>query len=114
MTMAAGEGSTDAENGVKMASRDRYRRVSAGQAAGPGPGPAAAPDAGADDDAGPRGAPEEQAAREEQGLEVYGDSAYGSGHARADYREARHHTLIKPGPPRPPVPARITLAAVTI
>src|SRR5258707_1335408 len=92
MTMAAGEGSTDAENGVKMASRDRYRRVSAGQAAGPGPGPAAAPDAGADDDAGPRGAPEEQAAREWQGLQAHADSAYGSGQARADYREPRHDT----------------------
>ena len=108
MTMAAGEGSTDAENGVKMASGDRYRRVSAGQAAGPGPGPAA-PDAGADDDAGPRGAPEEQAAREEQGLEVYGDSAYGSGQARADYREAGHDTVIKPGPLRPAVPGGFTL-----
>src|SRR5258708_3749897 len=80
-----------------------------GAAAGPGPGPAAAPDAGADDDAGPRGAPEEQAAREEQGLEVYGDSAYGSGQARADYREAGHDTVIKPGPLRPAVPGGFTL-----
>src|SRR5258708_7278561 len=42
MTMAAGEGSTDAGNGVKMASRDPYRRLSAGPAARPPPRPAAA------------------------------------------------------------------------
>src|SRR6266542_2338375 len=37
------------------------------------------------------------------GLEVYGDSAYGSGEARAAYREAGHDTVIKPGPLRPAV-----------
>src|SRR5260221_6078020 len=109
MTVAAGAGSTDAGNGVKMASRDRYRRASAGPAAGPRPRPAAAPGAGGDEDAGPRGAPGGQAAREEQGLEVYGDSAYGSGQARADYPEARHDTVIKPGPLRPAGPGRVTL-----
>ena len=38
MTMAAGEGSTDAENGVKMAGRDRFRRTGAQAAADPGAG----------------------------------------------------------------------------
>src|SRR6266699_3903452 len=50
MTMAAGDGSTDAENGGKMAGRDRFRRT----------GPQAAADPGADDD-GP------QVTRQEQG-----------------------------------------------
>ena len=40
MTMAAGDGSSDAENGVKMAARDRFH--------GPGPGAAAGTGAGAD------------------------------------------------------------------
>jgi hypothetical protein len=77
MTMAAGDGSTDAENGVKMAGRDRFHRATAQPQAGP---------------------------RDEPGLEVCGDSAYGSGEARADYRDAGHDTVIKPGPLRPAVP----------
>jgi hypothetical protein len=124
MTMAAGEGSTDAENGVKMAGRDRFRRA----------GPQAAADPGADDD-GPQGTAEEQAAgasmvarqagampartghgepaggadpAEGQRLEVHGDSAYGSGQARADYRDGGHDTVIKPGPLRPAVPGGFT------
>ncbi len=87
MTMGAGPGSTDAENGVAMAARDRFRD------AGAGPGP----QAGTPADAGP-GA----------GLEVYGDSAYGSGEARAAYRDAGHDTVIKPGPLRPAVPGGLT------
>src|ERR1039457_6977333 len=63
MTMAAGEGSTDAENGVRMASRDRFRQ------------------AGAEPEAGtPAGAGQEQSTDQGQeqeqergtGLEVYG------------------------------------------
>ena len=69
MTMAAGEGSTDAENGVTLACRDRF----------------------ADD-----------------GLEVYGDSAAGTGEARAAYRDAGHGTVIKPVPLRPAVPGGFT------
>jgi hypothetical protein len=87
MTMAAGEGSTDAENGVKMACRDRFAGGSAD--GGPGPdGPADDPQAG--------------------GLEIYGDSAYGTGDARAAYRDAGHGTVIKPGPLRPAVPGGFT------
>jgi hypothetical protein len=124
MTMAAGEGSTDAENGVKMAGRDRFRHT----------GPQAAADPGADDD-GPQGTPQEQAtmvaqqtedmlaktvhdgepagdadpAADGQRLEMYGDSAYGSGQARADYRDGGHDTIIKPGPLRPAVPGGFTI-----
>jgi len=39
------------------------------------------------------------------GLRVYGDSAYGTGAARAAYRDAGHETVIKPKPLRPAVPA---------
>jgi hypothetical protein len=96
MTMATGDGSTDAENGVKMACRDRFSSPGAGDdtagsaaAAGAGPGQGA-------------------------GLEVYGDSAYGSGEARAAYRDAGHDTVIKPGPLQPAVPGGFTLDDFTI
>jgi len=55
MTMAAGQGSTDAENGVKMAGRDRFHRT----------GPQAAADP-ADDD-GPQGTSQEQGTAGGQG-----------------------------------------------
>jgi hypothetical protein len=79
MTMAAGPGSADAENGVAMAARDRFR-------------------AGGQDD----------------GLEIYGDSAYGSGQARADYRDSGHDTVIKPGPVQPAVPGGFTIDDFTV
>jgi len=96
MTMAAGPGSADAENGVKMAGRDRF-------AGSPGPADA---DTGT---AGP-GADAADGAR----LEVYGDSAYGSGEARAAYRDAGHGTVIKPGPLRPAVPGGFTSGDFTV
>ena len=92
MTMATGPGSTDAENGVKMAARDRFR--GSGEA-----GPQAQEDPVAAD------AGQEQG----QGLEVYGDSAYGSGQARADYRDGGHDTVIKPGPVKSAVPGGFTI-----
>jgi hypothetical protein len=76
LTMAAGDGSSDAENGVKLAAADRFR-----------------------------GGGQEPSAR----LEVYGDSHYGSGQARADYQAAGHDTVIKPIPLRPAVPGGFTL-----
>lgn len=79
VTMAAGPGSTDAENGAAMAARDRFR-----------------------DDPG------------EGELEVYGDSAYGSGEARAAYRDAGCDTIIKPGPLPAAVPGGFTLDDFTI
>jgi hypothetical protein len=102
MTMAAGEGSTDAENGVKMACRDRFAGDSADGGAGPD-GPAAG--TGTGDAAGdPRAG----------GLEIYGDSAYGTGEARAAYRDAGHGTVIKPGPLRPAVPGGFTVDDFTV
>ena len=101
MTMAAGEGSTDAENGVKMACRDRFADDDrAGPAAG-GTGPESAADCGGD---GPQAG----------GLEVYGDSAYGTGDARAAYRDAGIGTVIKPGPLRPAVPGGFTIDDFTV
>ena len=96
MTMAAGAGSSDAENGVKMACRDRF----GGTAAGPGDDTAA----GAEPGTGPGAEPEQG-----EELEVYGDSAYGSGEARAAYRDAGHDTVIKPKPLQPAVPGGFTL-----
>ena len=105
MTMAAGPGSADAENGVKMAARDRFTGTPGGT--GPGEEPDAA--AGTAGSAGPD-ADGPQDAR----LEVYGDSAYGSGEARAAYRDAGHGTVIKPGPLRPAVPGGFTIDDFTI
>ena len=48
------------------------------------------------------------------GLEVYGDCSYGSGEARAAYRDAGHDTVIKPGPLRPAVPGGFTIDDFTI
>jgi hypothetical protein len=104
MTMAAGPGSTDAENGVKMAARDRFH------------GADTAPAVRARDDepvpADPAGLAGETAAGanpHDARLEIYGDSAYGSAEARAAYRTAGHDTVIKPGPLRPAVPGGFTL-----
>jgi hypothetical protein len=103
MTMAAGPGSTDAETGVTMAGRDRF--------CGAGPRePHHGPDtqASTPQDAG------SAAAQPAAGLEVYGDSSYGSGEARAAYRDAGHDTVIKPGPLRPAVPGGFTIDDFTV
>ena len=122
MTMAAGEGSTDADNGVKMACRDRFHDAGDG-AASTGDGPAAAPGSGAQPEPGrePQPEPGPQPERDDAGaqaqaggLEVYGDSAYGSGEARAAYRDAGHDTIIKPKPLQPAVPGGFTLDDFTI
>jgi hypothetical protein len=113
MTMAAGPGSSDAENGVKMAARDRFHRAAPAGDSGQG-------DAGGD--AGPAAGepqPEEEAQPQAEdargdGLEVYGDSAYGSGEARAAYRDGGHDTIIKPKPVQPAVPGGFTLDDFTI
>ncbi len=132
MTMAAGPGSTDAENGVKMAGRDRFRANppargagvpeqpqdagaaeqpqdagAAGQENAAAPGGGAEPQAGAGAGTRARPGPEER-------LEVYGDSAYGSGEARAAYRDGGHDTVIKPGPLRPAVPGGFTIDDFTV
>jgi transposase-like protein DUF772 len=106
MTMAAGPGSTDAENGVKMAGRDRFTGPPGGT--GPGQEPDA-PAGSADPEAD--GAHGEQP---EERLQIYGDSSYGSGEARAAYRDAGHDTVIKPGPLRPAVPGGFTIDDFTV
>jgi hypothetical protein len=83
LTMATGEGSSDAENGVKLAAGDWFR----GRGDGGG----------------------EASGQDGESLEVYGDSHYGSGQARADYQAAGHGTVIKPMPLRPAVPGGFTL-----
>jgi Transposase DDE domain/Transposase domain (DUF772) len=110
MTMAAGPGSTDAENGVKMAARDRFTGTPGGT------GPREEPDAaaGTRDSTGPDAGGPQGARPAGARLEVYGDSAYGSGEARAAYRDAGHDTVIKPGPLRPAVPGGFTIDDFTI
>jgi len=54
------------------------------------------------------------ASEKDAGLRVYGDSAYGTGAARAAYRDAGHQTVIKPKPLRPAVPGGFTLDDFTI
>jgi Transposase DDE domain/Transposase domain (DUF772) len=49
-----------------------------------------------------------------QGLQVYGDSAYGTGEARAGYAAGGHDTVIKPKPLLPAVPGGFTLDDFTI
>ena len=49
-----------------------------------------------------------------RGLEVYGDSAYGTGAARAAYRGGGHDTVIKPKPLLPAVPGGFTLDDFTV
>ena len=114
MTMAAGPGSTDAENGATMAARDRFHGTADGTESGEEPGTQTGTRDGAGPDADrPRGA-EPQEGPQVGGLEVYGDSAYGSGEARAAYRDAGHDTVIKPGPLRPAVPGGFTIDDFTI
>ena len=79
MTVVAGQGSSDADNGVTMACRDRF----------------------ADD--GPQA----------DGLEIYGSSEHRTGDARAEYRDAGHRTVIKPGP-LPAVPGGFTIDDFTV
>jgi hypothetical protein len=95
LTMAAGQGSGDAENGVSLVAADSFS-----------PGHGVGDEAGAGDGSA--------AAAGGEGLEVYGDSHYGSGQARAGYRDAGHDTVIKPIPARPAVPGGFTLDDFTI
>ena len=48
-------------------------------------------------------------AGEKGGLEVLGDTAYGTGQARADLADAGHTAIIKPGPLRPAVAGGFTI-----
>ena len=57
----------------------------------------------------PAGNQPADASGNDKGLEVYGDSAYGTGEARAAYRRGGHDTVIKPKPLRPAVEGGFTL-----
>ena len=94
LTKASGEAGSDPVVGEQMISRDRYHRV----------------DADAADNPKPDAADEQQG----RGLQVYGDSAYGTGEARAAYRAAGHDTVIKPKPLRPAVDGGFTLDDFTV
>src|SRR3989440_2171764 len=115
MTMAAGEGSTDADNGVKMACRDRFHDGGGAAASGPdapppAPGSDARPEPGRQPQPEPGPERDDTSAQAQAGdLEGYGDSAYGSGDARAAYRAAGHDTIIKPKPVQPAVPGGFTI-----
>jgi len=85
MTMATGQDNTDAAVGVRMAGRDRFHPIT-----------------------------EPALAEKDGGLEIYGDSAYGSGQARADYRDAGHETVIKPKPLTRAVPGGFTADDFTV
>ena len=134
LTKASGEQGSDATVGEKMIARDRYHRADTG-AVCDGADPAAPADedpgigdAGAaqPDTTAPMRAEQEQsssvgaaiaavataddaAAERRRGLEVYGDSAYGTGQARAAYAEGGHDTVIKAKPLLPAVPGGFTL-----
>lgn len=134
LTKAAGTGGSDPVIGEQMISRDRYHQADAAGPAHPQPAgdePAdqqprdaevaesekadAAPaireaDAAA---AQPKPADDQPSAAADpeqgEGLQVYGDSAYGTGHARATYRAGGHDAVIKPKPLRPAVDGGFTL-----
>ena len=115
-----------------MIARDRYHRADTG-AVGDGADPAAPADedpgdaaAAQPDTTAPMRAEQEQsasvgaaiaavatgddaAAGRRRGLQVYGDSAYGTGAARAAYAEGGHDTVIKAKPLLPAVPGGFTL-----
>src|ERR1019366_3934264 len=104
MTMAAGEGSTDAENGVKMACRDRF--------SDPGPGTPGRP-AGR----GPAGHLRRHGAGERAGRRPAGGLRRLGLRQRGSPRRLprrRHDTIIKPKPVQPAVPGGFTLDDFTV
>ena len=122
LTSAAGDAGSDPVVGQQMIARDRFHRPET-QTAHPDTGgdvaPADEPRAdrsGGDLTAAGTDSAEASAAAGEKdaGLRVYGDSAYGTGAARAAYRDAGHQTVIKPKPLRPAVPGGFTLDDFTV
>src|SRR6266498_3011327 len=101
MTMTTGEANTDAAVGVKMANRDRFHPTDTDNADTVA---STADTDGEGEDTGDSGG----------GLEVYGDSAYGTGEARDAYRAAGHDVVIKPKPLPSAVPGGFTLDDFTI
>ena len=119
MTMATGEDNTDARVGVRMATRDRHHAGTNTTTDTPDTVAATTDDALADTTTtgGVDTVAEETMAEDTDaadGLEVYGDSAYGTGEARAAYRGAGHDVVIKPKPLPAAVPGGFTLDDFTI
>jgi Transposase DDE domain/Transposase domain (DUF772) len=138
MTMTTGEANTDAAVGVKMAGRDRFHRADTDNAENAADtedddavdtivdaedttdlDAAATADTDAvvstadtgTEDAGDADSGDADTAA---GLEIYGDSAYGTGEARAAYRDDGHDVVIKPKPLPSAVPGGLTLDDFTI
>lgn len=124
MTMATGEENTDASMGVRMANRDRFHPVepadidemddTAAYSTHPdddGPGSAAGTPAGTGEISQDGSVQHDDSGA---GLRIYGDSAYGSGAARAAYREGGHEAVIKPKPVRPAVPGGFSVDDFTV
>jgi hypothetical protein len=132
LTSAAGEDGSDPVVGQAMIARDRFHRpetetahpetggdavpADEPQADQPGGGEAVATSDGGEITTAGTDSAEATAAAGEKGadLRVYGDSAYGTGAARAAYRDAGHQTVIKPKPLRAAVPGGFTLDDFTI
>jgi len=116
LTKACGEASSDPVVGEAMIARDRYHETPADEphdaetVAAPHdavePADSQRNDADVDADGEGEGGG--------SGLEVYADSAYGTGDARAAYRAGGHDTVIKPKPPQPAVEGGFTLDDFTI
>ena len=138
LTQATGEQGSDPIVGEQMISRDRYHQARAQTATPPteqssdqqhtdqqhtsqrhpdGKAVEASPPWSTDDTTTgtePAGDQQPDSPDDSQGLEVYGDSAYGTGKARAAYRAGGHHTMIKPKPLRPAVDGGFTVDDFTI
>jgi len=138
LTKASGEASSDPVVGEQMIARDRYHHTPAanqGEHANGSQAPVAS--SSVTDEPAPAGEPHDAdtvAARHDaaepadsrrndvdagaegqgSGLEVYADSAYGTGAARAAYRAGGHDTVIKPKPLCPAVDGGFTLDDFTI
>ena len=142
MTMATGPDNTDAAMGVTLADRDRFHpgtqpvepaapvepvdqaepvvepvepvepAAPVDQAEPVDPTEATGPTSQTGQDSNDQRSGDDQ--RPGGGLEIYGDSAYGSGQARADYAAAGHDTVIKPKPLTPAVPGGFTVDDFTI
>jgi hypothetical protein len=137
LTTACGQAGSDPVIGEQMISRDHYHHRGTQTAAHPQPvgneptrpehadqqatdqnnatepvadsGGSASDQDGQASSTSTEPAGQQDATQQDTGLEVYGDSAYGTGAARAAYRAGGHHTVIKPKPLRPAVEGGFTL-----
>ena len=117
--MATGQANTDATVGVQMAGRDRFHRADGASTttatttdAADATGTADADTTAVDTvDTADTAAENSDTAG---GLQIYGDSAYGTGEARAAYHAAGHDVIIKPKPLPSAVPGGFTLDDFTL